>query len=104
MLDQSIERVETTLKYNRFTLIALGPGDPRRHPVRGSADSRPASGARLDVRSSRRSGVAARRWAGVVAIAGVAVFLLLAIRRGRRELERLAAMREAYRRSANRAT
>ena len=26
MLDQSIERVEKTIKHNRFTLIAMGPG------------------------------------------------------------------------------
>jgi len=95
MLDQSIERVETELKHNRVSLAAMGPVLLVGILFAGAAESRvaslfPAAG-HLPMFRTLLVGLA------VVIIAGAAVFLALAIRRGRRELERLRAMREAYR-------
>jgi TRAP-type C4-dicarboxylate transport system permease large subunit len=96
MLDQSIERVDATLKRTRFSLFAIGPGfligwifmnSVTDQPVRGFL---PSSFDELWVRLL---------WNGVIAIVLVAVGVYSArsIRRGRNELERLIAMRNAYR-------
>lgn len=94
MLEQSIERVETTLRHNRFSLIALGPfiliGFLFASTSRGGSALVPALRDGLTVRVL---------WIGltIAAIAGIALFLVRAIRRTRRELERLHAMRDSYR-------
>ena len=96
MLDQSIERVETTLKQNRFTLTALGPALLVGGLVAVSTGVRRGGSilpALNDVPLLRIV------WLGL-AIAGLIALVivsLLARRRGQRELERLMAMREAYR-------
>lgn len=93
MLDQSIDRVETTLRYRRFSLIAVGPA-----LVVGLLVAYLAQGRTL---------VALADWpllriiwvavAVVIVLAGMGL-ALRAVRRGKKELERLKAMREAYRR------
>jgi protein-S-isoprenylcysteine O-methyltransferase Ste14 len=95
MLDQSIERVETQVRHNRFTLIAMGPVFAIAVLFAAAAERQPGS------LMGRLSGAPLFRilWLGawVAAIGCLLVFLIYAIRRGRRELERLAAMRESYR-------
>jgi Mg2+/citrate symporter len=95
MLDQSIERVETALKHNRVSILGMGPVLLIGIVFATTAEGRIASlfPAVEDLAMFRTL------WVGlaVVIIAGVVVFLTLAIKRGRRELERLRAMREAYR-------
>lgn len=96
MLDQSIARAETTLRHHKFTLygapplflaIVLG--------FNAAAAPRP---------ESLLAGLRAIPWfrtasmaAGIAAMVGLAIYLVIAIRRGRRELNRLNAMRDAYR-------
>ncbi|HEV2816601.1 MAG TPA: hypothetical protein VGW40_05200 [Allosphingosinicella sp.] len=94
MLDQSIERVSTTLRHNRFTLIAMGPGLVFGILLASVADR---GGGSLLILGGNP--LVHLLWMGgtFVALAGVFIFLFLAVRRGRRELERLQAMRESYR-------
>ena len=93
MLDQSIARVETTLRHLRFSLV----GFPLTVLV-GALVAYASQGRRiLD---------AAQNWPfrsllmplGIVVVVGVMVFAARAARRGKKELGRLEAMREAYRR------
>jgi hypothetical protein len=95
MLDQSIERVGTTLRHNRFTLVAMGPvmvvGVLLASAADRGSDWMPGVVGAPAIRMLFLG-------AGVVVIAGIAAALFLAVRRGRRELERLQAMRESYRR------
>jgi hypothetical protein len=96
MLDQSIERVEKTLKHNRFSLIAAGPALLVGGLVAASAGIRrggsilPAINDIILLRILLLGGA-------IAAFAAVAIVSALAIRRGRRELERLVMMRESYR-------
>ena len=93
MLDQSINRVETTLRHHRFGLIGIGPavligvlvanGSQGRNLLPIPADSW-LRGILLPV--------------GILVVLGAVVFSLRAMRRSRRELERLRAMREAWHR------
>ena len=93
MLDQSIDRVETTLRYRRYSLIAVGPAL--------------AAGLLVAYFAQGRTLVALEGWpllrilwvvvAVMIVLAGMGL-ALRAIGRGRKELERLKAMREAYRR------
>lgn len=93
MLDQSIVRVETTLRHLRVSVISF--------PVAAVVGALVAYAAQ-----GRRILDAAQDWPlrslllplGIVVVVGVMVFALRAIKRGRKELERLEAMREAYRR------
>jgi len=96
MLDQSIARVETTLRHHKFTLFAapfvligswLGfatAAAPRPESIFGMLREIPGF----------RPILFATAMAALVALA---IFLIVSIRRGRRELNRLNAMREAYR-------
>jgi hypothetical protein len=96
MLDQSIERVEKTLKHNRFTLTAIGPALLVGGLVAVSAGVRRGGSVLPALNDVPLLRIA---WLGL-AIAGLATVVivsLLAMRRGRRELEKLLAMREAYR-------
>lgn len=91
MLDQTIERIETTLKYNRFLLIIAVPAT-----LVGGLFMTMVGHDLISI-----FGTALRspnmRVVGLAAFAGVIVYLLVAIRRNRRELGRLRAMRESYR-------
>ena len=97
MLDQSIDRVEKTIKHNRFTLIALAPGIVMGALLASVAlpgDHIPSAlGALHDVRPLRLFVMSSTL---AVLAAGV-IFLALGIRRARRELGRLVAMREIHR-------
>ncbi|HYI47872.1 MAG TPA: hypothetical protein VEX35_05340 [Allosphingosinicella sp.] len=91
MLDQTIERIETTVKYNRFLLIIAVPA----MLVGGlfitmvGLDLYAVFGTNLHSPKIRVVGLAA--------FAGVIAYLFVATRRNRRELGRLRAMRESYR-------
>lgn len=96
MLDQSIERVETRIKHSYFTLAAAGPGLLIGGLVAAAAGAWRGGSimpALNDIPLLRNV------WFGawIAVIAGVVIFSVLAIRRGRRELARLRAMRDAYR-------
>ncbi|HYD11505.1 MAG TPA: hypothetical protein VEC11_01520 [Allosphingosinicella sp.] len=91
MLDQSIERIEATLRHNRLSLILMGP------MVLVGAIFMTAANSDVDSAFQAAMHSPALRILAVAALAGVAAYLLYAIRRGRRELGRLRAMREAYR-------
>lgn len=95
MLDQSIERIETTVRHHRFGLVTMGPvllvaflfasaAERRSGPILGPLRDAPWF---------------PYLWIGgwIAVLAGVILFSSFSIRRGRRELERLYAMREAYR-------
>jgi ABC-type dipeptide/oligopeptide/nickel transport system permease component len=95
MLDQSIERVESTLRYRRFALVAIVPAIVIGNMVASSAER--SLGSWLDsVRGIPHFVIA---WAAfwLTVLAGMVLFVTLSLRRGRRELERLKAMRDAYR-------
>ena len=93
MLDQSINRVETTLRHHRFGLLGVGPAVLVGVLVANGSQGRDLLPIPPD---SWLRGMLLPLGVLVVLIgAGVA---LRAMRRSRRELERLRAMREAYRR------
>lgn len=95
MIDQLIERVETAIRYNRYTLMASGPAFLLAALFAATADRQ--TGAIFG--SLRDTPWLRFMWLGLwlAAVGGLVVFLVAAIRRGRRELERLRSMREAYR-------
>jgi hypothetical protein len=96
MLDQSSERLEATLKHGRFMLIALGPGVAIGALLAASANISSEGGLFAPLRSSP----SLRLLFLVGTIAGLSAmmaYLALSIRRSRRELARLTAMRESYR-------
>lgn len=95
MLDQSINRVETTVRHHKFTLYAIAPvllvtfifaatAAPERRAILLGFGEIPWF----------RSIVLGT---GITALIALAIFLIIFIGRGRRELNRLNAMREAYR-------
>jgi hypothetical protein len=96
MLDQTIDRIETTLKHNRLSLIAGGPGMLLGLMVASTAD-RDGVGSLFPV--LRDIPLSRALWIGLALLifAIAAMIVAFGIRRGRRELERLRAMREAYR-------
>jgi dihydrofolate reductase len=93
MLDQSIDRVETTLRHLRVSLIgfpltvlvgALVAYASQSHRILDAAANWPLRSLLLPL--------------GVLIVMGVVIFHARALGRSRRELGRLQAMREAYRR------
>jgi len=94
MIAQSIERIETTIRHNRLTLIGLGPIVLLAMIFAATTDR----GSDAVLASLRDQPWFRFVWYGVwiAAVAGFVVFTLLAIRRGRREVERLTAMRDSY--------
>ncbi len=93
MLDQSINRIETTIRHHRFSLIGVGPavlvgvlvanGSQGRHLLPIPPDSW-LRGLLMPL--------------GILIAVALAVYTVRAMRRSRRELERLRAIREAWRR------
>jgi len=100
MLAQSVERVETTLKHNRLTLFALGPGFLVGVLFAAAAVGRSSGSAIRETPLLR----ALLLGGGIAVLVLFGLVLMFAIRRGRRELERLKAMREAYRQERESAT
>ena len=96
MLDQSIERVRTTLRHNRFTLIAMGPALIVGYLLASTADAERVNSL---VRAMGDMTMFRVAWIGGTIVVVAAMFLvpIAAIRRQRSELERLTAMRETYR-------
>ena len=95
MLDQSIERIETTLRHNRFSLIVLGPALLLALLFAATVE-RPGEavlGSLVQLPYFRAL------WVGgwLIALAGSVLFIRQSMRRSGRELERLTAMRETYR-------
>jgi hypothetical protein len=95
MLDQSINRVETTLRHHKITLYGIPPIFIGSYLFARTAAPSPGAvlGGLRDIPWFR----AVMFGAAVTALAALAIFLVFAIRRGRRELSRLTAMRDAYR-------
>jgi hypothetical protein len=92
MIEQSITRVETTVRHHRVSLIGLVPA-----VLVGALVAYGSQGRLLSV---------SQGWPirglllplGIIVVLGAVAFSARAMRRGRRELERLRAMRDAYRR------
>jgi len=94
MIDQSIARVETTLRHHRAGMIAIVPCGLVGALVGYVAQGRETLPFAQNLLLFRGSLVLF----GIMIVAGGMIFSWRAIRRGRKELERLKAMREAYRR------
>jgi len=94
MIEQSINRVETAMKRNRFTLIGFTPSLLIGVGFASAVDDRGGIGLSVIAGDSL--------WTRAILIAVVVVagtlFLVRALRINRREHEYLVAMREAYRR------
>jgi hypothetical protein len=94
MLDQSITRVETTLRHHKFTLYGIAPLFVASWIFARIAA--PQAGAVLgrlgEIPWFRPTLLAV----AIAAVAGLAIFLIVFIRRGQRELNRLNVMRDAY--------
>lgn len=95
MIDQSISRIETTLRNHRTSLIGIGPAFLVALLFSAAADRGGTIFASLSDTPWFRI-VWIGSWLGL--IASIALYLLFAIRRARTELARLNAMRDAYRR------
>lgn len=88
MLDQSIVRAETTLRHHRFGLVGVGPAFAVGLVVAAATRGR-------DLIPTIQGGALAAL--GVAVVAAAFLYSLRGMRRARRELDRLKAMREAYR-------
>lgn len=95
MLDQSIDRIETTLRYRRFTLIGFGPALIVGALLSAQTERRGLLSLFNDLSPTYRYGLLL---AGALILAGAMVVMWRGLRRGHEELDRLRAMREAYRR------
>ena len=93
MLDQSITRLETTVRHHRFGAIAIGPAFLIGTLVAYAAQSRSLFAALQNGSTLRLAWVAA----GLGLVAAGMLYSYRSMQRGNRELERLRAMREAYR-------
>jgi hypothetical protein len=93
MLDQSITRVETTVRHHRYGAIAIGPAFVIGTLVAYAAQGRSLFAALQDWSTFRLAWVAA----GLSLVAVGMVYSWHSMQRGKRELERLRIMREAYR-------
>jgi hypothetical protein len=96
MLDQSIERVEATRKRNRLSAVMLGPG--LLVGLLFASVVAPHGGAEFLPTAITESGVRTLRWGAILALLAGTALLIRSIRSAGRELERLASLREAYRR------
>lgn len=93
MLDQSIVRVETTLRHLRVSMISFPVA-----AVMGALVAYASQGRRILDAARDLPLRSLLMPLGIVVVVGVVIFALRASRRSRKELERLKAMREAYRR------
>ena len=97
MLDQSIERVEATLKRNRFGLIGVVPGFLVGIAFAATLESERRSELMAMLAANQvTTGIAAV--AIVAGLVGLSIYFLHMARRNRAELERLIALRDDYRR------
>lgn len=93
MLDQSITRVETTVRHHRYGAIAIGPAFVIGTLLAYAAQSQSIFFSMQSWSTFRLFWVAA----GLSLVAAGMVYSWRSMRRGKRELERLQAMCEAYR-------
>ncbi len=94
MIAQSIVRLETTIRHNRLSLVAIGPIFLLAM-IFAATTERQGDAVLASLREMPWfSLVWFSGWVAVVA--GSVVFVVLTIRRSGRELERLTAMRDAY--------
>lgn len=95
MLDQSIERLEKTLRHQWFGLVGIGPAIVIGNLMASSAESPIVS------MTDSLVGIPGFRiaWAAfwLTVLVATVLFVALSIRRSRRELGRLKAMRDSYR-------
>lgn len=99
MLDQSIARVTATMKRTRLGLYSLGPAILLGLLLAFVVEQR--SGGELIGRVAEQPGLARLLQIGsALAIAAMVAHLVQTIRRSRRELARLQALRDAYHREA----
>lgn len=97
MLDQSIQRVEATLKRIRFGLVGVGPGFLVGIVIAASSNS--GAGNALIARLRDSGPIAALAATAIVAgLIALSLYFLNMVRRNRAELARLTTLREAYRR------
>jgi len=96
MLEQSVARIEATLKRTRFSLFAMAPGILLGWIFMNAVTHEPV---RKFLPDSFDTPFVRYFWIGgfLVLVAACALYLMFAIRRGKRELERLGKMRDAYR-------
>jgi hypothetical protein len=93
MLDQSITRVETTVRHHRYGAIIIGPG-----VILGALIASVSQGRQLFPGFQAGSPLRVLWVALTLAlVVGGVVYSLRAMKRARRELTRLKTMREAYR-------
>lgn len=94
MIDQSIGRIEATVRYHRLSLFGIGPAFLVALLFSALADRGGAVFAGLREMPWFRV-----FWIGtwLATVALVVIYVILAIRKGRAELARLNAMRDAYR-------
>jgi hypothetical protein len=93
MLDQAIIRVETTVRHHRFGAIGIGPAFVIGTLLAYAAQSQSIFMAPQNWSTFRLFWVAA----GLSLVAAGVVYSWRSMQRGKRELERLRIMREAYR-------
>jgi hypothetical protein len=95
MLDQSIGRIRTTIRHNRFTLLAMCPGLIIGYLVASAAGRSVGT----VVGSLSNAPLFRAAWVGlaVTLVAAAALAFVFRIRRLQRELDRLTAMRGFYR-------
>lgn len=96
MLDQSIARIETTLRHHKFTFYA-GPFVLLGSWLGFAATATPHHDSILGILREIPWFRSTLFGAAIAAVVGLTIYLIVSIRRGRRELNRLKAMREAYR-------
>lgn len=94
MLDQSIIRAETTRRHHRFGMLAVGPA-----LVIGVVVASVTRGRQL-LPAIQEGSMLRTLWVvlAVAIVAGAVLYSLRGMRRAGRELDRLRAMRDAYRR------
>lgn len=99
MLDQTIGRIETSLRHSRYTLLGMGPAFFVGWLVASSAGRSVGSVAGM----LSDDPVFRALWVGVAVavIVAIAIGLVINVRRKKRELARLVAMREFYRDERN---
>lgn len=96
MLDQSITRVEATLKRIRFGLVSVAPGFLV--GIGFAATLRSGDGSVLERLRENESTVALVAVAIVAGTLALSAYFVNMVRRNRAELERLTTLRDAYRR------
>lgn len=96
MLDQSIARVEATMKRTRFQLIGMAPSFMLGLAIAALVDRRSGGGFLSRIVAEPQGGLVLAAGA-LVALVAALIYFGRSARRGRAELARLRAMRDAYR-------